>query len=278
MKQLFGVIGDPIEQSLSPVMHEAAFDHLGITANYHAFHVLPQHLQGAVEGVKALGIRGINVTIPHKVDVMKYLDHIDPLAERIGAVNTIVNDDGVLSGFNTDGMGYLEGLRPLLDMPLTDMRALIIGAGGAARAVAMTLASKGMKELYIANRTETKAGELAKACKPLTATRSLTLSLAQARLMEFDLVVNTTSVGMAPNVDNLPISLEMLGRHTIVTDLIYNPDETRFLKMARQKGAKTQNGLNMFVLQGGLAFEKWTGKSAPRDVMRKAVLEQLGGN
>lgn len=278
MKQLFGVIGDPIEHSMSPIMHEAALDHTGIEADYHAFRVLPDQLQGAVEGIRALGIRGVNVTIPHKVNVMKYLDDIDPLAKRIGAVNTIVNDNGVLTGFNTDGAGYLEGLRPLLEMPLTEMRALIIGAGGAARAVAITLASKEIKELYIANRTETKAGELAKACKPLAATRSLTLSLAQARLMEFDLVINTTSVGMAPNVDNLPISLEMLGRHTIVTDLIYNPTETRFLKMARQKGAKTQNGLNMFVLQGGLAFEKWTGKSAPRDIMRKAVLEQLGGN
>ncbi|ADH99885.1 shikimate dehydrogenase [Salisediminibacterium selenitireducens] len=277
MKQIFGVFGDPIEHSMSPAMHEAALSHAGIDGAYHAFHVKPEGLQDAVKGVRALGIRGVNVTIPHKVDVMKHLDAIDPLAERIGAVNTIVNDDGVLTGFNTDGAGYLEGLRPLLTHPLTDMRVLIIGAGGAARAVAMTLASKEVKELYVANRTETKAGELAKACKPYAASRSLTLSLAQARLMEFDLVINTTSVGMSPNVDNIPISLEMLGRDTIVTDLIYNPMETRLLKMARQKGAKTQNGLNMFVLQGGLAFEKWTGKTAPRDIMRQTVLDQLGG-
>lgn len=278
MKTVFGVIGDPVAHSMSPVMHEAAFEASGFAGAYHKFHVPSDRLGQAINGIRGLGLGGLNVTIPHKVAVMDYLDEIDPLAEKIGAVNTIVNDNDRLIGYNTDGQGFYDGLEPLLPKPVRSMRALIIGAGGAARAIAMTLAEHDVGELYITNRTETKASELAKACRPYVETRSLTLTLAQARLTEFDLIINTTSVGMSPETDRIPISLEMLGKRSVVCDLIYNPLETRFLAQSKKQGALTQNGLSMFVNQGALAFEHWTNVTAPREVMRQRVIKELGGS
>ncbi|GEL08638.1 shikimate dehydrogenase [Salisediminibacterium halotolerans] len=278
MKKVFGVIGDPIAHSMSPVMHEAAFEAAGFDGAYHKFHVSPERLKDAMTGIRGLGLGGVNVTIPHKVTVMDYLDEIDPLAEKIGAVNTVVNENERLIGYNTDGEGFYTGLEPLLPKPVESMRVLIIGAGGAARAVAMTLAEHGAGELYITNRTEPKAAELAKACRSYVDTRSLTLTLAQARLTEFDLIINTTSVGMSPDTDRIPISLEMLGKRSVVCDLIYHPLETRFLAQSKKQGALTQNGLSMFVNQGALAFERWTNERAPREAMRQRVIQELGGS
>ncbi|PYZ94218.1 shikimate dehydrogenase [Salipaludibacillus keqinensis] len=277
MKQVYGVIGHPISHSLSPLMHQAAFNELNIDASYLAFDVHENRLKEAMDGVRGLGISGLNVTIPHKVNVMEYLDNIDPLAQRIGAVNTVVNRDGKLTGYNTDGEGYIQALLPVLPKTLNKMRVLILGAGGAAKGVAMTLGMTGAKELYIANRTIQRAEQLAEECSSLTNAAAISIQLAQARLTEFDLIVNTTSIGMTPHVDQMPLSLEMIARGVVVSDLIYTPSKTRWLREAERKGATIQNGLGMFINQGALAFEKWTGQDAPRELMKKTVVENLGG-
>lgn len=277
MKQVYGVIGDPISHSLSPVMQEAAFRHCNIDAAYHAFHVPKNNLEQAVQGMKGLGVKGLNVTIPHKVDIMNFLDEIDPLAEKIGAVNTIVHEDGRLVGYNTDGEGYMQSLRPIIEKPTSSLRVLMIGAGGAAKGVAMTMASYGVKELVITNRTLSKAESLARECGEFTDSAAIPIKLAQAKLTEFDIIINTTSIGMTPDIDSMPLSLEMLGRNVIVSDLIYTPYQTRFLLEAEKKGVKTLNGLGMFVNQGALSFEKWTGLEAPREIMKDVVMKELGG-
>lgn len=275
MTHIFGVIGNPIAHSLSPVMHEAAFRELKLDARYVPYEVEGDKVADAVKGIRALGFSGMNVTIPHKEAVIEHLDELDPAAERLGAVNTIVHDkkQDKLIGYNTDGEGYYRSLLPELRKPLEDNLILIIGAGGAARGVAITLADKGVRQLTIANRTKEKADQLAADCGKNT--RAMSLNGVQAKLTEFDIIINSTSIGMHPNVGQMPMSLETLSRDTLVSDLIYNPQKTRFLSEAEKKYAKTMNGLGMFVQQGAIAFEYWTGLKAPVNVMRKAVLEKL---
>ncbi|WP_147802966.1 shikimate dehydrogenase [Alkalicoccus halolimnae] len=275
MTQVFGVIGDPIGHTLSPLMHTSAYRDTGISASYVSFNVKQENLEDAVKGIRGLGINGVNVTVPHKIEVMKYVDELDETAKRIGAVNTIVNDkkQNKLIGYNTDGEGYLRSLQSRLRKPFRETRVLLIGAGGAGRAVAVTLAHKGVKQLTIANRTVASAEALAEDCGGET--RALSLGTAQASLMEFDVVINSTSVGMAPGTGQMPISLEKLASRTLVSDLIYNPWKTRFLKEADKKGAETLNGVGMFVHQGALSFELWTGVQAPVKIMERTVTEKL---
>ncbi|UCZ54459.1 shikimate dehydrogenase [Bacillus shivajii] len=277
METVLGVIGSPISHSLSPIMHKAAYDELGLDYTYHAFHVESNELKAAIDGVKGLGLKGLNVTIPHKVSVIQYLDHIDPLAKEIGAVNTIVNDGGTLIGYNTDGEGYVKSLINRLGTSLTNRRVLIIGAGGASKAVALSLAKSGVETIGITNRTLSKAEGLSLICSPYTQSEAMTLGIAQARLTEFDIIINTTSIGMTPDIEKMPISLEKLSKGSFVSDLIYNPFQTRFLCEAEKKGANIMNGVDMFVYQGALAFEKWFDKEAPIKVMKDTVLKNLGG-
>ncbi|MGJ9381664.1 shikimate dehydrogenase [Salipaludibacillus sp. CF4.18] len=277
MKQVYGVIGDPISHSLSPVMQEAAFKYCHLDAAYHAFHVPKQYLEQAVQGMRGLGVKGLNVTLPHKVEIMNFLDEIDPLAEKIGAVNTIVQEDGKLVGYNTDGEGYMQSLQPISEKTIASSRVLIIGAGGAAKGIAITMASYGVKELVITNRTLSKAESLAKDCGKYTSSAAMPIGMAQAKLTEFDIIINTTSIGMTPDIDTMPLSLEMLGKNVIVSDLIYTPFQTRFLLEAEKKGAKILNGLDMFVNQGALSFKYWTGQEAPREIMKDVVMKELGG-
>lgn len=275
MTHIFGVIGNPIAHSLSPVMHEAAFKELKLDARYIPYQVESDKVGEAVQGIRGLGLSGVNVTIPHKEAVIEYLDELDPLAAKLGAVNTIVHDrkNDKLIGYNTDGEGFYRSLVPELRKPLQDNLILIIGAGGAARGVAITLAQKGVKQITIANRTKEKAEKLAADCGGNT--RAMSLNGVQAKLTEFDVVVNCTSIGMSPNVGQMPMSLETLSRDTLVSDLIYNPNKTRFLSEAEKKSARTLNGMGMFIQQGAIAFELWTGLQAPVTIMRRAVLEKL---
>ncbi|TVP85042.1 MAG: shikimate dehydrogenase [Alkalicoccus sp.] len=275
MTQVFGVIGNPVAHSLSPMMHTAAYRETGISAAYVPFHVKNDGLADAVRGIRGLGLAGINVTVPHKITVMEYLDELDETAELIGAVNTIAHDrkENKLIGYNTDGEGYLRSLRPRMRKPLSETRVLLLGAGGAGRAVAVTLARKGVRQLTIANRTLSSAEALAEECGE--GVRALSLETAQASLMEFDIVINSTSVGMTPNTGQMPISLEKLSGRTLVSDLIYTPWKTRFLREADKKGAETMNGAGMFVHQGAMAFEIWTGIQAPVKVMERIVVEKL---
>ena len=279
MKQLFGVIGNPIAHSMSPDMQNDAFANQGIDAYYHAFKVCTEDLKHAVMGMKAIGVQGFNVTVPHKTNIIPLLDRIDPLAKAIGAVNTVKYEDGDYVGYNTDGPGYVKGLLSILSNPLSSYKALLIGAGGAARGLYFSLIQAGLVNVDLANRTVTKAKILIEENPYRTKVQSKALSLEEAedKLDEYHLIINTTSIGMSPKVEESPLSLKILIPNTIVSDIIYNPLETRFLREAKEKGAFIQNGLLMFVHQGALAFHIWTGIEPDLERMQNIVLNKLGG-
>lgn len=271
---MYGVFGDPVKHSKSPLMLNRAFQEMGINAAYTAFHVTPDKLEAAVQGIRALGFGGVNVTIPHKLDVMKYLDDIDESARLIGAVNTIVNRDGKLIGYNTDGIGYVRSLKEETGFNIEGSKLLLIGAGGAARGVAYALAKESPSTIYIVNRSKERAEQLSNDIGRMVQCVSVDLS-ELSQIPQVDFMVNTTSVGMFPQIDDVPIEptwmKRWIGSHTVVSDLVYNPLQTRFLKEAAQCGATTHSGLGMFVYQGAYAFEYWTGQNAPVAVMRSIV-------
>jgi shikimate dehydrogenase len=273
-----GIIGDPIEHTMSPVMHNAAFDRLGLDYVYLPFRVTAKELERAVEGARALNIRGLNVTIPHKVAIIPFLDKLDPLAEKIGAINTIVNDDGVLIGYNTDATGFLQALLEQGIEP-EGKRVAVLGAGGASRAVSFILAQRGAS-LAILNRQPARAQELAQRIAQAFQSEVEALALSEENLAEVlakaEILVNTTSLGMSPEVDKTPVPARLLKSSLVVFDIVYNPIQTRLLREAEAAGAKTINGLEMLVWQGALAFEKWTGEQAPLDLMRQVATEALG--
>ncbi|MGG3525109.1 shikimate dehydrogenase [Bacillus pseudomycoides] len=277
MKQLYGVIGNPIGHSLSPLMHNDAFEHLNIDAHYHAFLVEEETLGEAVKGLKALGVSGFNVTTPHKVSIMKYLDEIDPLAKQIGAVNTVVHRDGKLIGYNTDGIGYVRSLQSISKEPLYQKRILLLGAGGACRAIYFSLADAGVKEIDIANRTVEKANHLLSGCQEKITSQALSLERATEEQGNYDIIIHTTTIGMHPHIQNTPLQIRSLKQGTIVSDIIYNPFETKLLQDAKAKGAIVQNGIDMFVYQGALAFELWTGRMPNIEKMKQLVMRKLGG-
>jgi shikimate dehydrogenase len=277
MKKLFGLIGCPVHHSMSPLMHNDAFKQFGIAAYYHAFHVEKEHLKDAVRGMKVLGIAGFNVTIPHKTAIIPFLDDIDEMALQIGAVNTVVNENGRLIGYNTDGEGFVRALCEELNIELTGKHILLIGAGGAARGIYFSLASRKAACIDLCNRTVDKAEELINERKIPVLSRAYSLDEAQQLLGNYDIIINTTSVGMYPHVEEMPLSLANLKKGTVVSDIIYNPLETMLLKEAKRYGAITQNGVGMFVYQGALAFEKWTGIFPDTNRMKQIVIEQLGG-
>ncbi|PFD45654.1 shikimate dehydrogenase [Bacillus cereus] len=277
MKQLYGVIGNPIGHSLSPVMHNDAFEHLNMDAHYHAFLVEEETLGEAVKGLKALGISGFNVTTPHKVAIMEYLDEVAPLAEQIGAVNTVVHREGKLIGYNTDGIGFVRALQSISKDPLQEKRILLIGAGGASRAIYFSLADVGVKAIDIANRTVNKAENLIAGCMGNVNSHALSLERAAEVQGEYDIIIQTTTIGMHPHVEYTPLEIRSLKQGTIVSDIIYNPFETKILGDAKEQGATIQNGIDMFVYQGALAFEMWTGCVPNIDRMKQLVMRKLGG-
>jgi shikimate dehydrogenase len=225
-----------------------------------------------------MNIRGLNVTIPHKVAIIPLLDKLDPLAEKIGAINTIVNDNGVLTGYNTDATGFL---RALLDQGAEPegKKVVILGAGGAARAISFILAERGA-ELVILNRQLARAEDLARWIAQVFRKEVEALDLNEENLKMVlataDILTNTTSVGMVPDVNEMPIPAELLKPRLIVFDIVYNPLQTKLLKAAESAGAKTINGLEMLVWQGALALEKWTGREAPLDLMKREAMKALG--
>ncbi|CAM3794052.1 shikimate dehydrogenase [Alkalicoccus chagannorensis] len=269
MTRLYGVIGDPVHHSLSPLMHQAAYEACGLTAYYVPLHVKPDKLKEAIAGLRAMQFHGANVTIPHKEAVIPLLDAIDTEAEKIGAVNTIINEDGILTGYNTDGTGYLRSLLSIRPHVL-DEEILLLGAGGAARAAAITLTNRGAS-VTIANRTVEKAEKLAAEC----GAAFMSLQEAEERQKEYPVIINSTSIGMYPDIDQRPLRLEADLDGCLVSDMIYNPWETKLLHEAEQAGAQTLNGFGMFIQQGADAFERWTGDDAPVQAMERAVREQL---
>lgn len=262
------LIGEPVEHSLSPLIHNAGYQALGINYTYVPFRV--RDIKLAIEGIKGLGIRGASITIPHKTSAIKYLDRIDPLAEAIGAVNTIVNDDGVLTGYNTDGKGALKALEEVTK--LGGKKAVLIGGGGSALAIAVGLKKKGVK-LVVLNRTEDKARKLA---KQINAEDSGSLE----RLVEIssaDILINATSVGMLPETDQSIIPKELLHDRLTVFDIVYNPKETRLLIEAREKGCAIVYGYKMLLYQASKQFELFTGRQAPLPAMESALAQALEG-
>jgi shikimate dehydrogenase len=281
---LVGVMGWPVSHSVSPAMHNAAFAALGLDWRYVALPVAPEppeRVTEAVRGLRALGLRGANVTVPHKQAVMPALDRLTPAAATIGAVNTIlVAADDTLTGDNTDARGFVADLRDY-DVDPAGKSALVLGAGGSARAVVYGLAEAGCSAVTVLNRTAGKAMELAAtmqahfpACKVNAGQIEQDLP-AYARA---DLIVNCTSLGMTPNPDSTPWNEAIpFGDHQIVYDLVYNPPETRLLRKATADGARPIGGLGMLIWQGALAFELWTGRPAPVAVMRRAALAVFAG-
>lgn len=274
---LLGVLGDPIKHSKSPLMHKIALQTAGIEGDFVPLHVKPDQLEDAMKGIRALHFRGVNVTIPHKVEVMKYLDEIDEGARSIGAVNTIVNDNGRLKGYNTDGIGYVRSLKEETSVELKGARIVILGAGGAARGVIHALLEEQPESIIILNRTRDKADQLAQEWTtesiPVT---GYSHDEAKNVLATVDVLINTTSVGMAPLSDELPLETNLIPKGIIVSDLIYNPLETRLLRESREhRGCTVHGGLGMFVYQGAVAFEYFTGVAPAVEQMRAAVLRSL---
>ncbi|ADG13325.1 shikimate 5-dehydrogenase [Methanocaldococcus infernus ME] len=270
--KLVGLIGHPVEHSLSPVMHNAAFKDKNLNYVYLAFDVKPERLRFVVDGAKALGMVGFNVTIPHKVEIIKYLDQLSEEAKLIGAVNTVKIEDDIAIGYNTDGIGARRALEEEIGK-VKDKKIVIFGAGGAARAVAFELAKDNF--VVIANRTLEKAKKLAKEIEEKL-NREVGYSDLNVDLEDVDIVINATPVGMYPNVNEKPIvSKERLRKDMVVMDLVYNPLETTLLKEAKKVGAKTIDGLGMLIYQGAEAFKIWTGVEPNIEVMRESILKVL---
>ncbi|MFK4391634.1 shikimate dehydrogenase [Peribacillus frigoritolerans] len=278
MKKIYGVMGDPIAHSMSPDIHNDAFEKENIEAVYHHFHVTKEGLNDAVKGMKALGIEGFNITIPHKTSIIPFLDEVDELALAIGAVNTVVNKNGRFIGYNTDGKGFFKSLCDEISGDIKAKKTLVIGAGGAARAIYFTLVKEGVKQVDIANRTKERAAQLVSDCPYYKVSKALSIIEAEESLSQYDLIIQTTSSGMSPELDHSPLKVDQLKTGAIVSDIIYNPLKTKLLREAGEKGAETQNGLGMFINQAALAFEIWTGIMPDTARMTDIVLNKLGGN
>jgi shikimate dehydrogenase len=264
--QVFGLVGNPVGHSLSPPMHEAAYAELGIDARYVTFEPAVDDIGRAIDGAAALGVRGLNVTIPFKRDVLDLVDP-DPLAARIGAVNTVDFAGDTPRGYNTDAAGVTRAFEHH-DVPLAGRDAVVVGAGGAGRAVAFALADAGCA-VHIANRTVETAEALAERVADATAGGLDTLD----RVRDADVLVNATSVGM--DEDASPVPAESLHADLAVLDAVYSPVETRLLREARERGATTIDGAWMLLFQGVEAFERWTGRDAPVAAMNEALRGRL---
>jgi shikimate dehydrogenase len=275
--QLYGVIGNPIEHSLSPAMQNAAFEALQIDAVFLAFKVKKDEVENALQGMRGLGVVGFNVTMPHKNAVIPFIDEVDETARFLGSVNTIFNDNGKLRGFSTDGIGAHNALEENGAAP-KGKKVVLLGGGGAAKAIAYTLA-KEVDELVFLNRTPEKIKELSEVLKR-TFHKKITADLLSSKdieqnLQNADILINATSVGMHPHSAQSIVASKLLKSGLTVMDIVYNPIETKLAKDAKDAGARVISGLEMLVYQGAASFEIWTGQVAPVKVMRQAALNQL---
>jgi shikimate dehydrogenase len=272
--ELVGALGYPIAENPTGVMQEAAFAAVGLNWRYLLFEVKPDNLDDAIRGVRALSMKGINLTIPHKVAVMALLDDIAPDAKVIGAVNTVYREGDRLIGANTDGKGFLRGLRDEAGIDPQGKRVAVLGAGGAARAITFELAFAGASELIVINRSVERGQGLVDALRRDTSTAVQFIPWSSTWIVPatIDILVNATSIGLYPDVDALPdISLDQARSDLFVCDVIPNPPDTRLMQLARARGLRTLNGLSMLVHQGTIGFELWTGQTAPEAVMKDAL-------
>ncbi|RXY98449.1 shikimate dehydrogenase [Fictibacillus sp. S7] len=275
MRKKVGLIGYPVSHSMSPQMQNGAFEKAGLSYVYDKYEVHPDQLAEAVRDMREKGFAGWNVTIPHKQAIMPYLDEIAEDALKIGAVNTVVNENGKLTGYNTDGAGFVKGLMRHVSFPMEEAKVLIIGAGGASRAISYAMGKEGPNTIAITNRTMEKAQDIFSECLR-DQDQVISLQKAEERLTEFNIVINTTSIGMKE--DRLPLRVNHLKAGTVVSDIIYNPFKTALLKESEKRGAIIDNGVAMLVFQGALSFEKWTGVAPDASLMEKIVIEELGGS
>ncbi|HAA89345.1 MAG: Shikimate dehydrogenase [Thermoanaerobacterales bacterium 50_218] len=278
--RVYGLFGDPVGHSLSPLMQNTAFAFYDFPCCYVPFQVKREDLSVAVASIRALGMGGVNITIPHKEKVLAHLDQVDKEAELIGAVNTVVNRDGLLVGYNTDGAGFIRSLQEEAGFDPEGKKVVLLGAGGAARAVAFALALRGIGFLWIFNRTPARAQLLAQDVAEKTGCQTigagLEAELVRNALEQAQLLVHASPVGMYPHHDEEPlIDPLLLPPEVLVCDLVYNPPRTRLLSGAAERGCRVLSGLGMLVYQGALAFELWTGKKAPVSLMRSVLEEQL---
>lgn len=275
MKKWYAVIGDPIAQSMSPAMHDTWFDENGMDASYIPLHVREEHLEQAVNSLRALGCSGWNVTVPHKSNILPFLDEIDASAKIMNAVNTVRRlEDGRLVGSNTDGRGFVRSLEEVYGERAKGKEVLMIGAGGAARGIAFALQEQGYGPLVFTNRTTARAEQLA---AEIEGAAVYSLEEAEQQLGKFGLIVQTTSVGMNFAQEGMPLNPANISAGAIAADIIYNPLETEFLRSAKEQGAQTLNGVGMFVHQGALAFEAWTGKIPNTEKMVETITNRVGG-
>lgn len=263
-----GIIGYPVEHTFSPMLHNFISDAVHNNYVYSAYSVAPEQLGNAIDAIRALGIKGMNITAPHKVEVMKYLDFVDDTARELGSVNTVVNRNGKLYGYNTDADGFCMSLK-MNGIEIKGSKILIIGAGGVTRPTLIRLIDNGAAAVTVLNRTKARAIALAEDILKVKGFRVST----ETDSFDFDIVINTTSAGMEPQEDALPTDsiseiddLSFIKDGMAVVDMIYNPDETRFLKDAKQRGAKTMNGLGMLIYQGIIAYELFTDTTLPSDM------------
>lgn len=275
--ELIGLIAKPIRQSKSPMMHNTAFEALGLDYAYMVFEVDNDNLQAAVEGLKALGVRGFNVSMPNKGPVMQYLDEILPAGQLCQAVNTVVNDNGRLIGTNTDGLGFMLACKEN-NMPIIGKKVVLLGAGGAATAIAMQAGLDGVAEIAIFNPKDaffSRAEQNAARLNEQTSCRAQAFDLADTEALRRELadavmLINATGCGFCSTNDDCPITdTSLLRPDLMVFDVIYSPPETALLRKARQAGCRCMNGLEMMIHQGAAAFKMWTGKDMPIDVVKK---------
>lgn len=273
--KVVGLIGEPVEHSFSPPMHNEAFKTLGLDYVYVPFNVSPDNLKSAIEGANSLNIQGLNVTIPHKINVINYLKELDPIAELIGAVNTI--DFKNLKGYNTDGIGCIRAIEEVTK--IKDKNIVVAGAGGAARAIVFYLAKYGAEEVNILNRNLKKAENLANdllASNLISNVNSSDISEISKFISDADILIDTTPIGMHPNVSDEPIvKAADIHEELVVNDIVYNPNETVLLKEAIKANAKVVYGIKMLLYQGAESFKIWTGREAPIDVMEAKLKETL---
>ena len=278
--RLCAVFGSPIAHSASPAMHNAGFTRLGLNWRYLAFEVDPKNLRVAIEGARAMNFAGLNLTVPHKLLAVEMVDVLDDSAKMFGAVNTIkfekVGGKTHAIGFNTDAEAIELCLREDLRLKLKGAKVLLLGAGGAGRTAALKLALGNVSELFLVNRTRSKAEKIAREIKKRFPSVKISTAYPQAKI---DLVLNATSLGLKPG-DASPLDEKQfsLRQARAVYDMIYRPAETRLLAAGRKAGCKTANGLGMLLHQGARAFTIWTGKTAPLDVMRKALRKNVYGD
>lgn len=267
-----GLIGHPVEHSFSPPMHNAAFNALNMDWTYVAFDVEPSNLKSAIDGARSLNIKGLNVTIPHKIEVMKYLDEIDEVARLIGAVNTI--DFRNMKGYNTDGIGAVKAIEEVIS--IKNKNVVVAGAGGASRAISFYIAKYGAESITILNRNVDKASDLAKDINLIDDVRADSISQINDYVCEADILIDTTPVGMHPNVDaDAIVGADDMHEGLVVFDAVYNPNETSLIKQAIKANAKPVYGIKMLLYQGVESFKIWTGQNPPVDVMEEALRKTL---